>query len=216
MPQARLSAKKAALLDFDLTLVDSVPAIMEATNRFADVIGRPHVARERILETIALPFEETWPEFWGDWDPAWPALYRESCWGLESAGLILLPGAVGAMEALKAAGLKTAVVTNRWEAAKAVESAGLIQYFDLVVGFGDSPRPKPAPDPVLKALELLGAEPSEAAFAGDTVVDIQTALAAGVDAVGVTTGPDGREALLSAGAARVIGSIGELPGVLGI
>lgn len=64
----------------------------------------------------------------------------------------------------------------------------LASYFDVVVGSESTERHKPHPDPLLHALGLLGAEPAEAAYVGDSPFDIAAAKAGGLHAVGVTWG----------------------------
>ena len=49
-------------------------------------------------------------------------------------------------------------------------------------------RHKPQPDPVLHALELLGAAPAEAAYVGDSPFDVGAGRAAGVFTVAVAWG----------------------------
>jgi phosphoglycolate phosphatase-like HAD superfamily hydrolase len=58
----------------------------------------------------------------------------------------------------------------------------------VVVGRRAGFRPKPAPDPLLAALEGLGATPSAAVMVGDSEVDEAAAQAAGVRFVGLTNG----------------------------
>ena len=57
-----------------------------------------------------------------------------------------------------------------------------------MIGSDDTERHKPAPDPILKALELLDARPSDAAYVGDSPFDVRAAKAAGVYAVAVAWG----------------------------
>ena len=64
----------------------------------------------------------------------------------------------------------------------------LAEQFDVVVGYEDTERHKPEPDPVRFALERLGAAPAEAAYVGDSPFDMQAAKAAGVFAVAVGWG----------------------------
>jgi len=64
----------------------------------------------------------------------------------------------------------------------------LAEQFEVVVGYEDTERHKPEPDPVLFALERLGAAPAEAAYVGDSPFDIQAAKAAGTFAVAVGWG----------------------------
>ena len=60
--------------------------------------------------------------------------------------------------------------------------------FDVVVGGDETERQKPNPEPLLLALERLGADAADAAYVGDSPYDMQAARAAGVYAVGVTWG----------------------------
>jgi pyrophosphatase PpaX len=64
----------------------------------------------------------------------------------------------------------------------------LEQYFDVVVGAEDTERHKPHPEPILVALERVGAAARETAYVGDSPFDVQAANAAGVAAVAVTWG----------------------------
>ncbi len=68
--------------------------------------------------------------------------------------------------------------------------------FDVVVGGDETDRYKPDPDPLLLALERLGAEPDDAAYVGDSPFDVRAAKAGGLHAIAVTWGKiHGREAL---------------------
>jgi pyrophosphatase PpaX len=60
--------------------------------------------------------------------------------------------------------------------------------FETVVGGDETERHKPDPEPLLLALERLGARPEEAAYVGDAPFDVQAAKAAAVFAIGVTWG----------------------------
>lgn len=61
---------------------------------------------------------------------------------------------------------------------------------DCLVARQPDVRMKPAPDPVLRALQLLEARPEEAVLVGDSTWDEQSARAAGVAFVGLTWGRD--------------------------
>ncbi len=64
----------------------------------------------------------------------------------------------------------------------------LRHYFGAVVTGDDTERHKPAPDPLLLALEQLGAGAASAVYVGDSPFDIQAARAAGMTAVAVGWG----------------------------
>ena len=52
----------------------------------------------------------------------------------------------------------------------------------------DTERHKPSPDPILAAVDRLGASPADTAYVGDSPFDIRAAKAAGVYAVAVAWG----------------------------
>jgi pyrophosphatase PpaX len=65
---------------------------------------------------------------------------------------------------------------------------GLESNFDVVVSADDTERHKPDPEPILVALERLGARPTAAAYVGDSPYDVRAAKAAGVFSVAVAWG----------------------------
>ena len=62
---------------------------------------------------------------------------------------------------------------------------GLAAYFPVVVTGGDVLHPKPAPDGIQLALEKLGIESQECIYVGDTSLDFETAMNAGVRFIGI-------------------------------
>jgi pyrophosphatase PpaX len=64
----------------------------------------------------------------------------------------------------------------------------LERYFDAVVTSDMTQRHKPDPEPVLTAIELLGATPETTAFVGDSPFDVRAGKAAGVFTVAVSWG----------------------------
>ena len=60
--------------------------------------------------------------------------------------------------------------------------------FEVVVGGDETTRHKPDPEPLLLALQRLGADAEDAAYVGDSPFDIRVAKAGGLHAIGVTWG----------------------------
>lgn len=97
------------------------------------------------------------------------------------------PGALEALDALAARGVKTAIVTNKFEslARKVLTELDILHRFGTLIG-GDTlgkGRAKPAPDPILEMMIRLGdglPHPPRAAFVGDSVYDAGAARAAGI------------------------------------
>jgi pyrophosphatase PpaX len=91
----------------------------------------------------------------------------------------------------------------------------LRETMDVVIGAEDTERHKPEPDPVLEALRRLDADPTDAAYVGDSPYDIEAGNAAGAFTVAVGWGgihPD--ERLLHAAPGALVHTAEELHGVL--
>ena len=75
------------------------------------------------------------------------------------------------------------VVTNKPGrfARRIVEELDVAPYFDEVISADDVKRRKPAPEPIIKAMELAGISPDKTLMVGDTEYDIRSANNAGVD-----------------------------------
>ena len=104
------------------------------------------------------------------------------------------PGAVPAVEALRAAGFRTAICTNKpeWHARRLVEALGLMEMFDALIGADTLPVRTPDPAPFRAAVAGAGGDAARAILIGDTATDRETARAAGVASVLVTFGPEGQ------------------------
>ena len=114
-------------------------------------------------------------------------------------------GIVEAVKALRKAGVKIAVNTNKVEAAALDLVAKYFpDCFDIVSGSRTGLPPKPAPDGVYEILKRAGidgkSEGQKAVFIGDSDVDLQTGINAGLDVIGVDWGFRGKAFLLEHGA----------------
>jgi HAD superfamily hydrolase (TIGR01509 family) len=88
-----------------------------------------------------------------------------------------LPGVIGALEHLRSLGLALAVVGNwDWTLNERLTESQLTRFFAAVVPAAN----KPAPEGILRALELLRVDPSRALHIGDEAGDEEAARAAGV------------------------------------
>lgn len=105
----------------------------------------------------------------------------------------LFPGVVAALEALRGAGFRTAICTNKPEdlARELVARLGIAPLFDALVGAGRLPLRKPDPAPYRLAVAEAGGTLGRSLLVGDTETDWATAQAAGVPAVLVRFGPEG-------------------------
>jgi HAD superfamily hydrolase (TIGR01509 family) len=200
---------KLLVFDHDMTIVDSSYAIMSAINEVAHALGKPSVTRRTMLEFSAVPLEDFLRGIWGEWRREWIDLYREKAAPLEYT-IRPFPGVPRALTALREKGIFLAVASNRYNPRAAMDKSETSRYFDAIVGPIDGLPHKPNPAMLKNLMERFGAAPTETLYVGDSDVDLKTGLAAGVRAVGVTTGNFTRKRLEELGAWRVIDAIEDL------
>ena len=123
-----------------------------------------------------------------------------------------------ALRALRDAGIRTAVLTNKVHAA-AVKLLGKLfgeDAFDHIQGQVEGIPIKPDPAGVYEILDRFGFRKNECLYFGDTNTDMRTAHNAGVTAVGVTWGFRPRTELEENNADIIIDDPREIPALCGI
>jgi AHBA synthesis associated protein len=189
---------RAIIFDLDGVLVDSFDVMREA---FA-------IAYEEVVGGGPAPFEE-YCQHLGRYFPdimtlmGLPLAMQEP-FVRESYRLAhrvaLFDGVPELLWALRSRGLRLAVATGKSgsRARSLLRQLGTVDLFDHVIGSDEVARAKPAPDIVLRALELLAVPPNEAAMVGDAVTDLQSARAASVTAIAAVWGESNEADLLAA------------------
>ncbi|MBF6171331.1 beta-phosphoglucomutase family hydrolase [Nocardia blacklockiae] len=136
---------------------------------------------------------------------------------IERDGVRVYPGSVAYLTAVRAAGLRIAVVTSSANAAAVLDSADLTRFVDARIDGVEirrrGLRGKPAPDSFRAAAEELGETPSRAAVYEDATAGVTAARTGGFGfVVGVDRVRDGKhgEALRRAGADVVVADLSEL------
>ncbi len=120
-------------------------------------------------------------------------------------------GIIDMLTTLKEAGVKRAVVSNKYDAAtRAICQRYFGDLIDVSIGEGNGIPKKPCPDGTLKAIELLGVPAEETIYMGDSDTDVETAHNAGLSCVSVTWGFRSRQILEMAGADTIIDTPAEL------
>lgn len=116
---------------------------------------------------------------------------------------------------LKAAGVKTAVVSNKIdEAVQELCVSYFESIFDYAIGERPGMRKKPSPDPVNAVLRDMGFERGQAVYVGDTEVDIQTAKNAGMDCIAVDWGFRERDYIATLGAEYLVSDPAEIADII--
>ena len=186
---------KALIFDLDYTLIDSSAGIVYCFNEARRRAGEPEVEPAKLVARIGLPIEDGFKVF-GSKDPvAMRELFRQIARdGTMALRSFLLPGVAETLPALKERGYRLAVAStkSRPEIERVLEHFQVHRHFETFVGSDEVTNPKPAPDPLLLAMQRLAVTPKETTYVGDHVVDVQAAKAAGVRMIAVEGGPCGR------------------------
>lgn len=116
-----------------------------------------------------------------------------------------------AIKELRAAGLLTAVVSNKADPAVQILVEQYFKgLFDSSLGESPAIAKKPARDMVDKVLSELGIAPEKAIYIGDSDVDVETAKNSGLDGLFVEWGFRSREFLLEHGAVDIVANTKEM------
>jgi phosphoglycolate phosphatase len=200
----------AIVFDWDGTLVDTLPAMLDAN--------------ARVLEEYGLPFDDA--RYRAAYIPDWRVMYLrlgvpESA--IEAAGARWLElysaietlqpfaGAEAALRRLSAAGHVMGIVTagDRPVVEDQLERFGLSELLPVRVCGDDDIAAKPHPAPLLRALDQLGAldRAEHATYVGDAPDDMRLAKAVGARGIGIVSILGTAAELTAAGAAEVHPSV---------
>jgi pyrophosphatase PpaX len=194
---------KAALFDFDGTLVDTTDLIYQSMRHAAgEVLGR-EVSRKVLMANVGQPLPRQMKLLSAEHAEALLNSYRLHNEENHDALIKEFPGVEEALTRLRSVGVQVAVVTSkrRFSVDMALKNfPGLGEVVDQWVTMEDTNEHKPRPEPLHKALELLGNVPrEEATYVGDSPFDVAAAKAARVKSVAVSWGAFSEEALRAAG-----------------
>lgn len=207
------------LFDLDGTIIDSIQLIVDSYHHTLRVHGHPPRTDAEWVAGIGTPLRVQFLE-WSS-DPAtleaMIATYREFNLARHDTHVRPYPGVVEQIRRIRARGVKTGLVTSK-NRQGAIRGLGLCDpeaLMDVLVCADDVANPKPHPEPVEKAVALLGADPARTIYVGDSVHDMRSGRAAGVKTAAVLWGPFTREELEPTEPDFWLESPEELPSLVG-
>jgi phosphoglycolate phosphatase len=188
----------SVVFDLDGTLIDSAPHLGHALNRLLGEWGRrpvgdamlrsligdgPRLLVERGFAAAGLPLPAEEVE---------SALSRflDLYAALPADPASVYPGVPQTLARLAGAGHPIGLCTNKPQAIahNLLGELGLLPFFGAVIGGDSLPQRKPAPEPLLAALDGLNGPPAGAVMVGDGPNDVAAARAAGVACILVSYG----------------------------
>ena len=183
------------MFDLDGTLIETAPEIFDAVSDTLTRFNLPAVTQKQVDDWIGHGTRELLIQalaFTGKTDQAtvrasnslrlieaeFVANYQKRC-GTRST---LYPHVRETLQALRQAGVKLAVVTNKegQYTQTVLKAHGLQDAFDRVISGDSLPTKKPKPDGIWACMEQFGAALCRSLFVGDSSIDIATAKNAGV------------------------------------
>ena len=192
----KLDSIRAAIVDLDGTMVDTVGDFEQALARTLAELALPPVDRAFIARTVGrgsthlltqtLAHVGGAPELLA---PAWTHYQRHYA-AVNGRHADVYPGVREGLAAMRARGWALACVTNkpRAFALALLQAKGLAASFGHVFGGDSFERQKPDPLPLLKTCEALGTLPAHTLMVGDSRNDCEAARAAGCPVVLVSYG----------------------------
>ncbi len=209
---------KLLILDLDGTIADTIESIRDGVNLAMEKYGFPSRSYEEIRRAIgngsrelirlSVPSEvSTDAELVDRVHADYHVFYGETYIRCSSC----YDGMLEAIATLRDRGYTLAVLSNKQDVyvkalVKQLLPEGTVSY---VAGQTELPK-KPDPTVPHMIAEILGFEPSEAAMIGDSEVDVETGLRAGMLAVGCSWGYRDRESLVESGAEVILDEPSEL------
>ncbi|MDP2262909.1 MAG: phosphoglycolate phosphatase [Hydrogenophaga sp.] len=207
------------LFDLDGTLIETAPEICDAVNDTLDHFKLPRVSqqqvndwighgtRELLIQALASVTRQTadavrHSDSFAAIEAVFTQHYGRRC-GTRSH---LYPHVRETLHALRAAGVKLAVVTNkegRYTQA-VLDAHQLAPLFDRVISGDTLPVKKPQPAAVHGCLQAFDVAPDRALFVGDSSIDVATARNAGIAVWALPYGYNMGEPIEACGPDRVI------------
>ncbi|MBB6735372.1 pyrophosphatase PpaX [Cohnella zeiphila] len=201
------------LFDLDGTIIDTNELIIESFLHALKDIVPEAFGREQIIPYMGMTLVYQMQQFSGrEQVEDLVRAYREYNLRRHDEMVTLFPGVAEAVSALKERGFRLGVVTTKMRDStdRALRLLGIRSAMDVIVTLDDVEHPKPHPEPVLKAIAALGANPSATVMLGDSAADIQSAASAGAIPVGVAWSLKGEAVLREAGAKHVVQDMRQL------
>jgi phosphoglycolate phosphatase len=196
---AVLRGVRAAIIDLDGTMLDTMPDFEVAINLMREELGLAPIAAAQIelmvgkgsenlvRRVLALDYDDAGVErnF-----PAAMEAYQRHYLAINGRHSEVYADVVAGLERMRANGLRLACVTNKplAFARPLLALKGLDGYFEVLFGGDSFEKKKPHPMPLLKACEHFGLPAAQVVAIGDSSNDAEAARAAGCPVLTVPYG----------------------------
>lgn len=187
---------QTVLFDLDGTLIDTNELIIASFQHTFDFYNL-QFTREEIMQFNGPPLRDTFHNVNPDLADEMIATYREHNIAHHDELVKAFPNVVETVAILHRKGFGLGIVTAKVDQTveMGLRLTGLDRYFDTVITLNDVTHSKPHPEPVMKAMKVLNADPETTLMVGDNYHDIEAGQNAGIRTAGVAWSHKGREFL---------------------
>ncbi|MFV9510585.1 pyrophosphatase PpaX [Tepidibacillus sp. LV47] len=189
---------KTLLFDLDGTILNTNELILNSFLYTLEKFFPGKYNREMIIPHMGKPLYEQMEIFGGkELAQKMVEVYREHNLRTHDEYVREFPHVKEVLETLKQEGATLGIVTTKMlkTTMMGLKRFGLDTLISTIVSYEDTEFHKPAPEPVLLAMERLDADPETTLMVGDSQYDIQAAKSAGITAIGVAWSLKGPEFL---------------------
>lgn len=186
------------LFDMDGTIIDTNELILASFHHVLETNKLQLLTREEMIPHMGGTLENQFKAFTGRVDVEELVRdYRVYNRLHHNRMVKLFPHVLEVVQALHERGIQLGVVTTKLRAStmRVLEMFDLSSYMSSIVTVDDVEHPKPHAEPVLKAMQELGANAAHTLMVGDSSFDILAAQAAGAQSAGVAWSLKGEETL---------------------
>jgi pyrophosphatase PpaX len=176
---------RAVLFDRDGTLFDSLPVILRSFNYAVEPFVQKPVLDAEWIAAFGPAEPEVLAKFAGEQHKR-EAFHRFYHYYQEHFSEIsLFPGAREMLQRLAETKAKIGLFTGAGETSTqfCLSKEKILYLFDVLVTGDQVEHPKPHPEGVWKAMNSIGAKPSETVLVGDSDADMEAGRAAGVTTI---------------------------------
>ncbi|MGH2271952.1 HAD family hydrolase [Anaerohalosphaeraceae bacterium U12dextr] len=212
---------KAVFFDLDGTLVDTLDDLTNAMNYALNLLGQPSISREEcramIGNGLAVFAYKALPDHAKHLQQQLISEMKKRYLATCLKETTIYPGVLEFVDQCRQKGLKLAVISNKEHSLthKIVQHYFGPERFECILGQKEGLKIKPDPAPVNWVMNELGiSNPKDVLYIGDSDIDAQTALNAGVDFVGVSWGFRSIEQIKAAGGQIIVHQAAEILEIL--
>jgi len=219
----KFTNKEVLIFDLDGTLIDSVPDLALSTNKMLEALNMTtystdvirswvgngaEVLTKRALSGSINISSELNPSIVEKALSIFLDFYSKNV----CVDTCLYPNVKNTLETLQSNGYRLVIVTNKPEQfiSPILETFGLNNLFEIIVGGDSLPKRKPDPMQLEYVCKTLSVNASKCVMIGDSKNDIFAATAANMESIGLTYGYNHGENIKSQGATLVLDDFADI------